>query len=159
MARVKSLASKRQERRAPRPEPLGRGLHGGIIELQSGTSFRVRTLEGERLDAVLGDDVDVGLAEDCLRTGRMVILCDTPRGVTIAGALQTTRPFVKEQSDGRVCIEAGALELRAERGLVIECGPVALRMDTKGVMRAEGERMVIDMGSNVRVLSALVELP
>ena len=156
MARSKTT---RLRRKAPSPMPaLGPGLHAGWIELRGNGAFRVRTMTGERMSAVLGDDVDVALAEECLRASRLVILADTDRGPTILGALQTTRSLVREP-DGTVSLKAKSIRLQVDESMVLEAGPVVLKLNADGTMRTEGNRMVIDMGSNVRVLSALVELP
>ena len=156
MAKTKSAAIERKTVRAA--QPLGPGLHPAVIELRSGAAFRVRLMDDARRKAVLADGVDPRLVDECLRTGRLVILCDTKRGVTILGALQTA-PSLAREADGTLTLEARTIRLRAEKNVVIEAGPSSLTLDRSGSVRAEGERMVIDMGSNVRVLSALVELP
>lgn len=144
--------------KSKRSSALGPGLHVAKIELRSGRSFRIRTLTGVRTKAVVGDEVDEALVEECLRGSRSVIVADTSRGPTILGALQTTRSMVHEP-DGGLRIEGKEIRLRAGTRIVLEAGNCALRVENGGVMRAEGDRMVIDMGSNVKVLSALVELP
>jgi len=137
---------------------LGAGLHAAFIELRTDDGFRVRTPDERRFQAVLAYGVDPALVDECFRGSRLVILSDTPRGVAILGALQTTRSLSHEP-DGTVTLDAKKIRLRAEQGVVLEAGQTSLRMDKKGAMRTEGHRMVIDMSSNVRVLSALVELP
>jgi N-acetylmuramic acid 6-phosphate (MurNAc-6-P) etherase len=87
-----------------------------------------------------------------------VILADTPRGPTIVGALQTARA-VSVEPDGTVALEGKAIRIRADKAISLETGASAVRLEESGRVRAEGHRMVIDMSSNVRVLSALVELP
>jgi hypothetical protein len=154
----KAKSSQARKKNPQKSPSLGPGLHAGHIELQSEERYQIRTLTGETFQAVLGDDVEPALAEECLRASRMVILCDTQRGPTIVGALQTSRSLVREP-DGTISIEGKAIHLRAEQGVRIESGPVSLTLNKKGTMRAEGNKMVIDMGSNVRVYSALVELP
>lgn len=156
MTKTKAAAIK--PKTTPRPRPLGPGLHPAVIELRSGAAFRVRLMDESRRNAVLGDGVDPGLADECLRTGRLVILCDTRRGATLVGALQTA-PSITREPDGTLALEGKTIRLRAEKAVVIEAGSASLSLDHGGSVRAEGDRMVIDMGSNVRVLSALVELP
>lgn len=146
------------KRKAPTPEPLGPGLHAGVIELRAGDAFRVRTVDGVGIQAMLGDGVDPGLAEECLRTSRPVLVTSTRRGVVILGALQTTRTPVHEEN-GTIHIEGKDVRLRAESTMTIESGPVTLRVDRAGVLRVEGDRMVVDMGELVRFLSARMELP
>jgi hypothetical protein len=159
MAKIKTATPATPARRtAKEPEPLGPGLHPGVLEMRSGASFRVRLMDDSRRRAVLGDGVDPALADECLRTGRLVILCDTKRGVTLLGALQTA-PSIARGPDGSLCLEGKTIRIRAEKAVVIEAGPVSLSLEQGGTVRAEGDRMVIDMGSIVRVLSALVELP
>lgn len=144
--------------RQARPSALGPGLHGAIIELKAGRAFQLRTTEGRRVTASLADGVDPALADDCLRTGRMVIASDSPRGPEIAGALTTSLPAARHE-EGVVTLEAKELRLRAERALSLEVGPVSLSAEDSGAMRLEGDRLVIDMAALVRVFSSKVELP
>jgi hypothetical protein len=51
------------------------------------------------------------------------------------------------------------VRIRAERGLVLEAGPVALKLDRSGVVKVEGTKMTIDVTSLLKVLAAKVELP
>ncbi|MDI1429100.1 hypothetical protein [Polyangium sorediatum] len=142
----------------PAPAALGPGLFVGKIEFASDGAYRVRTADGRRVTAVLADEVEPAFAEECLRTGRTVFVTDTERGPTVLGALQTSRGLVREAS-GLVTLSAQDLRLRADRSITIESGQAALRLEKEGILRAEGERMVVDMSSLVRFLSALVELP
>ena len=158
MARKRLAALPTGEPRTARSPALGAGLHGVTIEIKSERSFQVRTAAGERMAAVLGDGVAPDLVDECLRTGRLVIAVDTPRGPTIVGALQTSVPFARDV-DGVLTVEAKELRMRFERAAFIEVGPVTIAADASGVLRLEGDRMVIDMGALLRVLSAKVELP
>jgi hypothetical protein len=143
--------------KAPAPA-LGPGLHGAVIELAADRAYEVRTMSGERVVAVLDDAVDKALADDCLRTGRMVIVAEGARGPTIMGALQTSVPIARD-ADGVVSVDAKELRLRAERAALLEVGHVTLSADAGGALRIEGDRLVIDMAALVRVLSMKVELP
>jgi hypothetical protein len=141
------------------PQPaLPAGLHGVIVELRTREGFRVRSMAGERFVAVVGDGVEVELLEECMRTGRMAIACQTVRGPTLVGGLQTTRSLVRE-ADGSVWLDAQEIKLRGKKKLHLQAGTVTLVLDDSGRLQTAGERMVIDMSSNVKVLSALVELP
>jgi hypothetical protein len=137
---------------------LGPGLHGAVIELKSDRAFQVRTAAGARVMAVLDHAVDPALADDCLRTGRMVILVDSEQGPAIVGALQTSVPIARD-ADGVVAIAAKDLRIKLDRSALIEVGPVAITADSSGAVRLEGNQMVIDMAALVRVLSLKVELP
>lgn len=148
----------RPSRRLPRAAGLGPGLHAGTIELRSGRSFQVRTAAGALVTATLDDEVDPALAEDCLCSGRRVVLADGESGPVILGALQTSAPVVKDP-DGCVTIQGRELRLRADKQVVIDAGPVSLRLHESGAVRVEGEKMVIDMPALLRILSASVELP
>ena len=44
-------------------------------------------------------------------------------------------------------IAAKHVRFTAEKTISIEAGPVRLRVDPNGVLRLEGEKMVIDMGA------------
>jgi hypothetical protein len=155
MARKTTTSSRKKAAEAP---SLGPGLHGATVELASGDKLRVRTATGVRLHVTLSDHVERELVEECLRTGRRVVLEETERGPAIVGALQTTRA-VALAPDGTLDLRARELRLRSEGPLVIESGSTALRVDETGALRLEGDRMVIDMSSLVRFLAARVELP
>jgi hypothetical protein len=156
-SRLRRLQSIPSERLGP-DSALGPGLHGAVIELKSESAFRIRTTDGRRIAAALADGVDPALADDCLRTGRMVIVSETPRGPEITGALMTALPVARGE-EGVVTIDAKELRLRAERSLSLEVGPVVLSAEKSGAMRIEGDRLVIDMGALVRIFSSKVELP
>jgi hypothetical protein len=156
MAR-KRLIPSIAERRA-RQQALGPGLHGAFIELKAERAFQLRTTEGRRVMASLAVGVDPALADECLRTGRMVIVSDTPRGPEIAGALATSLSPARREGGG-VTVEGKEIRLRAERSLSLEVGPVSLSADDSGALRLEGDRLVIDMAALVRIFSSKVELP
>lgn len=137
---------------------LGPGLHAAMIEMALGASYRIRTIGGARVEAQLASGVEAELADECLRQGRMVLVADATPGAVILGALQTTRSPITEE-EGTVSIAAKHVRFTAEKTISIEAGPVRLRVDPNGVLRLEGEKMVIDMGALVRFLSARVELP
>lgn len=134
------------------------GLTAGTIELRSEDSYKVRLLGGEVITATLDDGVDVELARDCQRHGRRVIVADGARGPVILGALQTSRPIARDQ-DGNVSISAKKIRLKAEQALVIESGEAAIRLEQAGLVKLEGDKMVVDIGSLVRFLAARVEFP
>lgn len=161
---------------APSDAPLGPGLHPVVVQRalppsplpRSGLSssrpaggsggFQVVTLAGQSLEAKLGDGVARALAEQCLRTGRFMLAAQSPRGVLLLGALQTELG-PETQPDGTLVIAAKRIELRAEEELRARGGTSALKLQAEGKVRLNGHRLTIDMDTNVRVLSALVELP
>jgi len=143
----------------PGTEQLGPGLHLVHLDLSSDDSIMVRTIDGQRIVAVLGDGVDLRLVDECRRAGRPMIACDMERGVTVMGALQTT-PTVEREPDGTLVLEGTRVRIVAEKGVTMEAGTNAsLALEATGKTRMVGDRLVLDMSSNVRVLSALVELP
>lgn len=152
--KVQSIGSKRRSA----PARLAEGLHAAKIELKGEGRFHVRTLDGARHVALLGDDFEPALADECLRTGKAVIICNTERGPVILGALQTSRAFERDAS-GVARFDADEIRLRAARAIVLQSGSVSLRLDQRGVVRVEGKKMVIDMSSLLHVLAAMVELP
>lgn len=155
---AKRVTSAVSRKRVPEPVALGPGLHAATIELALGASYRVRTISGARAEARLAEGVEVELADECLRGGRMVLVADAARGAVILGALQTSRSPVTEE-EGVVRVAAKHVRFTAEKTISIEAGPVRLRVDPTGVLRLEGEQMVVDMGALVRFLSARMELP
>lgn len=153
---AKKRAAKRREMAS---EALGIGLHGGYVELESGGTFRVRLGDGRRFSARPGAGVDAGLVRDCLRTRRMVIVVDSPRGPRIMGALQTEAPIAQRDQSDSVTVRARELRLVADEKLHIEAGPVRIAADASGKLRLEGDKLVIDMAALVKLLSTSVELP
>lgn len=151
-------AATKVRRAKERPALLGPGLHAGTIELHGERAYRVRVTGLGHVNAVLDPSVAAALADECLREGRTVVLADTERGPTILGALQTSPSFSADAS-GVVSIAGKDIKLRAERALLLEAGPVSIRLDQAGLVRAEGERLVLDMASLVKILAARVELP
>ncbi len=145
---------------APREaEGLGPGLHLVHVDLGSEQATTVRTLDGRRLSAAFGDDLDRALVDECRRTGRMMIACDTDRGPTLMGALQT-RKTIEHEPDGSLVLSAKSVRIAAEDRVELSAGHTTqVALQSNGKARMTGDRMVIDMSANVRVLSALVELP
>jgi hypothetical protein len=158
---------------ALRPGPLGPGLHAAYVEAYEPIprpsppsphtapptlAFRVRTLADTRLSAILADGVEPALLEHCLRSNQLVMLSDSPRGVLILGALQIQQTLQRDP-DGTLVIEARRIELRATEEFRAQSGSAALKLQAEGKVRVNGHRMLIDVDTNVRVLSALVELP
>jgi len=156
MAKAKRTFAREPRARAER---LGPGLHLVYLDLGPADAPVVRTLDGRRIAASIGDGVDPRLIAECRRTGRMMIVCEMERGVTIVGALQTA-PSVEREPDGTLLLEGTRVRIVAEKGVTVEAGANAsMALESTGKARMVGDRMVIDMSSNVRVLSALVELP
>jgi hypothetical protein len=156
MAKGKTILARKPKSAAPR---LGSGLHLVHLDLGAADAPTVRTLDGHRIGAVVADGVDPRLLAECRRAGRAMIACDTERGVTIVGALQTA-PSVEREPDGTLILEGTRVRIVAERGVSLEAGTGAsMALESTGKARIAGDRMVLDMSSNVRVLSALVELP
>lgn len=156
------MAKPKTTRSAPakraQTESLGPGLHLARIELEAGETYRVRTSDGLRVAARLDESVERAFADDCLRTHRRVLVVQTPHSPTIVGALQTSRG-VDVDSDGRASLRAREVRLIADRSIVLEAGPVGLRLDKSGSIKVEGTRMTIDVASLLKVLAAKVELP
>jgi hypothetical protein len=158
MKGVLNQTSKRAPRKL-RAVLLGPGLHLVHVHLGAGDATAVRTLDGRQLTAVLADDVDLGLVEECRRTGRTMLACDTGRGPTLVGALQTARS-IEHDPDGNLVLSAKNVRIVAEQRITLEAGANAsMALESTGRARLTGDRMVVDMSANVRVLSALVQLP
>jgi hypothetical protein len=159
MPRTKT-ENKQPSQRAPRrASGLGPGLHLVHVDLGSGQATTVRTLNGRRLTAAIADDVDTDLVDECRRKGRLMLACDTSRGPTLMGALQTRRT-IEHEPDGSLVIAAKRVRIAADEGVSLEAGQSAsMTLSANGKARMTGDRMVIDMSANVRVLSALVQLP
>jgi hypothetical protein len=133
---------------------LGPGLHAGTVELEADGAYRVRVASGEHVRATLDDDLAPGFVRECMRTGRKVLVEDGPRGPRILGAIEA--PRVRSP---HVAIDGDTIRLKAKDGIVLQVGPSTLRLDKSGALRIEGKKMVLDVASLVRFLSARVELP
>jgi hypothetical protein len=159
MAKPKLSTSRKTARTVKEPAHLGPGVHAAIIELNLGASYQVRLLNGVRTTAKRAGGVSPLLLEECLMTRRLVMVTDGENGPVILGALQTElAPRVREET-GALEVEARHIQLRAAETIALKAGPVSLVLDKSGVVRVAGERMVIDVGALLRVLSAKVELP
>jgi hypothetical protein len=138
---------------------LGPGIHPATVELKTGSSYRVKLLDGRRARATLAPGVSPKLLDECLRSRRAVMLADGERGPLILGALQTA-PTPEVQEDADVFeVRARHIRLKADTSIVLQAGSAALTLETSGLARFDGERMVIDAAALVRVLSARVDLP
>ncbi|MFO0759561.1 MAG: hypothetical protein U0359_23920 [Byssovorax sp.] len=157
MAARKTTAKKSPARRAA-PAPLAPGLHAGTIELRAEGTYGVRLLDGSFVSATLDDDVAPDFARECLRRGRRVIVTQGREGPVVLGALQTERSLTREE-DGSLSVTAKKIRLKAEQSIVFETGQAALRLSPEGMLKLEGDKMVIDVGGLVRFLSARVEFP
>ena len=93
-----------------------------------------------------------------MKSGQRVLLLDTPRGPEIMGALHAPRelPGGEEES---VELKGKTIRLRATDEVQIQVGKSTLRLDKTGAARLEGRKLVVDVASLVRFLSARVELP
>jgi hypothetical protein len=155
---TKKHAARRAPARSATPLNAGSGFALAKVEMRSGDRYRVRTTGGLGLIADVAPGVERAFVDECLRQGRLVVLVDGEDRPTIAGALQTSRAFGVDP-DGQLSVNASAIRLKAEQTLRIEAGEVAITVDRAGVLRLEGDKMVIDMGALIRLLSARVELP
>lgn len=155
---AKKEATPRKKKAPAAAVALAPGLHAGVIELRSDASYRVRLLDGSVVSASLDDEVDVELARECQRRGRKVIVVASERGPLIVGALQTSRPIAREV-DGSLLISAKKIRLKADQALILESGDAALRLAPEGLLKLEGDKMLVDVGGLVRFLAARVEFP
>jgi hypothetical protein len=156
MAKSKSALRRRAKQE---PERLGPGLHLVHIDLGTATTTSVLTADNRRLPAAVADQVDPRLVAECRRAGRPMIACDTAAGPTIVGALQTA-PSVQPGPDGALVLQGTRVRIVGEEGVTVEAGTAAsMALEATGKARIVGDRLVLDVSSNVRVLSALVELP
>jgi hypothetical protein len=137
------------------------GLHGGFIEAHDARdrSLRVTLLDGRRTRAVLASHVQQGLLEQCMAHRLMALLSDADIPIVV-GVLQTGPAPVVDR-DGTLTVDAKRIRLRASQELRLEAGPnsVLIEMDDEGKLKLRCERGVFDVAANLRIYSALVELP
>ena len=144
---------------AARTSPrLGPGLHAAVVEIAADGAYRVRTAAGELFPAVPAASVAPALLDECLRTRRTVLLSEQGDHVVILGALQTA-PSARVDPDGGLAIEARSVEIAAAERIALKVGASLLSLDREGVIRLNGDRLTIDVGALVQILSANVNLP
>ena len=139
-------------------EKLGPGMHVAWVERRLGKSISLRIADGSRRAAALGRGVDPSVVDAALRAGTALVIVDGARGPEVVGALVTSLP-VAPDGDGRISVDAREIRLRASEAITLEVGDARFAADRAGVVRLEGDRMVIDMGALLRVLATRVELP
>lgn len=154
-ARVTQLTA---AKKAPSHEALGPGLHAGQLESQDGKTWRVRMLDGKVVEAKLGPCVVEALLHECYRDGRLVILADSGQGVVILGALQTT-PVLCPDADGVLDLRVQRLNLEASEEMTLGTPRCRVELHKSGKAKLRSRRLVIDSPDNIKVRSALVELP
>lgn len=137
---------------------LGPGVHAGVLELEANGSYRVALLGGGHVRARREKGLSARFVESCMRTGQKVMLHDTPRGPEILGALHAPRELPAGEADS-VELSGKTVRLRASDEIVLQVGKTTLRLDVSGAARLEGRRLVLDVASLIKLLSARVELP
>ena len=137
---------------------LGPGLHAAAVEIAGEGAYRVRTFAGEIVPAVTAASVAPALLAECLRTRRTVLVADQGGVAVILGALQTA-PTARADPDGGLAIEARSVEIAAADRIALKVGASSLSLDREGVVRLNGDRLTIDVGALVQILSANVQLP
>ncbi|WP_437575915.1 hypothetical protein [Sorangium sp. So ce887] len=164
MARSRTVQQSVARPARGKAEPLGPGLHPGVVEMATARegdarpAFQVRTSDGRRLLATLAAGVSPAFIEECTREGRTVVLADAHGGVAILGALQTASAPAPD-AHGTLALDARHIRLRARETLELEVPGSSLRIEPGGAVRIEGDRLVLDMAALVRIFSARVELP
>jgi hypothetical protein len=157
--RTKSARIRRVSAREP---ALGPGLHAALVEMaadgEESPTYRVRTSSGALVAASPAPGVAPALIDECLRARRTVLCAERAGRVEILGALQTT-PSPRADLDGNVALEGRAIEIAAAERIALKVGGSRLSLDRDGVIRMDGDRLTIDVGALVQILSANVRLP
>ncbi len=157
------MASTKGTSRRPIPTsrttPLGPGCHAATIELKTGTAYRVKLLDGRRAKATLACSVSTKLVDACLHSRRTIMLAEGERGPVIIGVLQTAPVPEVHGETGVFEVNARDVVLRADASIVLQVGASKFTLDKSGVARVDGERMVIDVDTLLRVLANKAELP
>jgi hypothetical protein len=76
----------------------------------------------------------------------------------ILGALQTA-PSARVDADGGLALEARTIEIAAQDRIALKVGASLLTLDRDGVIRLNGDKLTLDVGALVDILSANVRLP
>jgi hypothetical protein len=137
---------------------LGPGIHPGVVELEANGSYRVALLAGGHVRARLDKGLSKKFVDACMKTGTRILLHDTARGPEILGALHAPRELSEGEEDA-VELSGKTVRLRAAEEIVLSVGKTTLRLDKTGAARFEGRKLVLDIASLIRMLSARVELP
>lgn len=139
---------------------LEAGLHAAFLEARRHGLLVVRLLDGRRTAAEIVPQVSDALVDECLAEGKLVLVSATPRGPAMIGAIQTT-PTLHHDREGVLTIEAKKLHVKVEDEIRVVTGANAVVSESHadGRVRLRCERGAVDFAANLRVHSALVELP
>ncbi len=138
-------------------QPMASAFDAATIEARHGDGYRVRFIDGTRHQAQLARGVSPGLADECLRDGRIVLLALRHEPPLIIGALQTAASVVT-QHDGVVTVAGRDVRLEATRGIALEAGSSRLHLSS-AKLQIWGERLTMHVASLIKLVASKVELP
>ncbi|MCA9642663.1 MAG: hypothetical protein KC492_18330, partial [Myxococcales bacterium] len=130
----------------------------GFVELAAASTYSVRLLDGELVQAELAPGVEASLIQDVLQRRAMVLVSPTQDSLLILGALQT-RMTPGVNAEGDLEVRARRVNVQADEEVRLRSGQSELQLEQRGRMRLNGERLYMRVHANVRVYSAKVELP
>ncbi|MEZ4373766.1 MAG: hypothetical protein R3B07_23295 [Polyangiaceae bacterium] len=133
-------------------------LYGAFVELAAESTYSVRLLDGDLVQAELAPGVEPSLISDVLQRRAMVLVSPTQDALLILGALQT-RMTPGVNADGDLDVRARRVNLQADEEVKLRSGQSEIQLQSQGRMRINGERLYMRVHANVRVYSAKVELP
>lgn len=134
---------------------LGPGAHFAKLskKLEDGR-FEAHLLTGEMFEASLSPEVDVALADQCMRDQANVLVGRMGGGrgdeIVMFGALQTKVEEAHKPDEVRI---------EASRRIVLSAGKSRIELGADGKMKLVGNDVTLDAPREIRLASAHVEIP
>jgi uncharacterized protein (DUF2345 family) len=127
---------------------LGPGAHFAKLSKKLGDGrYEAHLATGEAFIAGVSPDVDLELADRCMRDQASVLVGQLGAEIVVFGALQT-----RVEKDAEVVIAA------PER-LVLQAGKARIELTADGKMRLVGTDVTLDAPREIRLATAHVEIP
>ncbi len=146
-----------EKKRVAVKKALGPGVHLGVVEMRSGSSYRVKLMAGGHARATRGPGVGAAAVDRWMDQAQTVVLADGDRGPLLVGALE--KPLDDEGRGGARLVSGRSIRIDAEDEITLTVGSISLKLNKAGAAELKGEKLVIDVAAIMKVLAARVELP
>lgn len=130
---------------------LGPGAHFAKLSKKlEDNRFEAHLLTGEVFEASLSPEVDVALADQCMRDQANVLVGRAGSEIVMFGALQTKVQDAPRPEEVRI---------EASRRIVLSAGKSRIELGADGKMKLVGNDVTLDAPREIRLASAHVEIP
>lgn len=123
-----------------------------LVGLEGRDAFIAFRGAGERVRAWVAPEVELGLLDDALAAGGMVLVEHVPGEVPmVAGVLQTRRPEVLK-------FEADSIDLHGRKEILLRSGKSGLRLKSDGDVEVMGSRISAVSRGLFRIVGRVLRL-